>query len=466
MSRKTTWRRTCPDALVLRIRQAAEARLYILRNLGPTGYLLKEHESDAQFKVYLGDPHTCSCALYLKEHELCLHILWILTKKFRVPEDNPAVFQLGLVEREIDEIIHFRANANKKVVTKIVKDNGQKTLEQKKIDEDDVCPICQDDLFKTKEILTFCKYGCGNSVHVKCMKVWAEHQYKSTAEGTIKCPLCRSEFGTLQSIIQEYHRAKARQKRSQENLVHTGTQCRNCRIEPIKGKCYKCMTCAYFYLCHACFQTGVHSEHDFEFRLRILQRWRPAIRILTDNHSSPLNALGSRLHSNSEVRHDFSNIEMIGSAFTNSPPSAPSAKLKSIRGNLSKQSSVRHSSQPDLTNLNFQIHGRTFIASEDDRAVDSDPGFCTLPPIAPKTSAPNRAPRGRLFRTTSISSRQESNPLFVGSESPQASQKRTPTKARISARPTPISSAPRRSPLASFNVSDFVSVLPVESATK
>ena len=54
-----------------------------------------------------------------------------------------------------------------------------------------------------------CRYGCGNSVHVKCMKIWAEHQ-RSTGETIVKCPLCRVDFGSFQvslnySVCKDVH---------------------------------------------------------------------------------------------------------------------------------------------------------------------------------------------------------------------------------------------------------------------
>ena len=35
---------------------------------------------------------------------------------------------------------------------------SKQMLKQKHIDKDDVCPICQDDIYKTKKSLSFCKY--------------------------------------------------------------------------------------------------------------------------------------------------------------------------------------------------------------------------------------------------------------------------------------------------------------------
>ena len=47
-------------------------------------------------------------------------------------------------------------------------------------------------------VVVFVRYGCGNSVHIKCMKIWAEHQ-KSSGETIIKCPLCRVDFGPFEA---------------------------------------------------------------------------------------------------------------------------------------------------------------------------------------------------------------------------------------------------------------------------
>lgn len=44
------------------------------------------------------------------------------------------------------------------------------------------------------------RYGCGKSVHLKCVKLWAEHQ-KSQGERAIICPLCREKFSTFEVIM-------------------------------------------------------------------------------------------------------------------------------------------------------------------------------------------------------------------------------------------------------------------------
>ena len=53
MARRIPWRRFCPDTVTERIEHASQARIYLLRETGPTGFLLKEDGIDRKFKVCL-----------------------------------------------------------------------------------------------------------------------------------------------------------------------------------------------------------------------------------------------------------------------------------------------------------------------------------------------------------------------------------------------------------------------------
>ena len=119
----------------------------------------------------------------------------VLLKKFRIPRENPILFQLGMVEREINEVLQGFLRRQLPEADQSNASSGSKTT-QKEIHAEDVCPICQEELLRKSLPLTFCKFGCGKSVHVKCMKIWAEHQ-KSKGEKIIRCPLCRENFGSI-----------------------------------------------------------------------------------------------------------------------------------------------------------------------------------------------------------------------------------------------------------------------------
>eukprot|EP00112_Aurelia_sp_Birch-Aquarium-sp1_P000825 Seg1079.7 transcript_id=Seg1079.7/GoldUCD/mRNA.D3Y31 product="E3 ubiquitin-protein ligase ZSWIM2" protein_id=Seg1079.7/GoldUCD/D3Y31 len=189
------------------------------------------------------------------------------------------LFQKALVEREINEIIQG-VHVQRKVNVKGAEESnaGKNELPAKSIDEEDVCPICQEEFLECKEPLTHCRYGCGNNIHIKCMKVWAQHR-KSDGDSMIKCPLCRSDFGTFQEIIQEFHKLSSKPRRKIETAdVHIGATCQHCRLSPIQGKCYRCVVCLDFHLCQECFGKDIHVKHSFQFRKNTNQRWRPAPR--------------------------------------------------------------------------------------------------------------------------------------------------------------------------------------------
>lgn len=284
MARRIPWRRLCPDVVATRIEDASQARIYLLRETGPTGFLLKEDGLDRKFKVFLGDQHSCTCQTFMKEKELCLHILWVLLKKFRVPKENQIIFQLSLVEREINEVMRgsysrsSRAAKRRNSEKDMTASDSREKLKQKQIEEQDVCPICQDELLQKPEPITYCKYGCGNSVHIKCMKIWAEHQ-RSTGETIVKCPLCRVDFGSFQELMDEFHKSSRRKTRAERQDLHLGATCKRCRVCPIAGKCYRCVVCADYHLCHTCFATDTHMQHSFQFRQKPSERWRAATRI-------------------------------------------------------------------------------------------------------------------------------------------------------------------------------------------
>ena len=116
---------------------------------------------------------------------------------------HAVVYQLGLVEREVNELlqgVHKTASpASKEQEGKEGEGEGEGKAEAscRQILEEDVCPICQEELMGKPLPLTYCRFGCGKSIHIKCMKIWAEHQ-KATGETVIKCPLCREDFGPFE----------------------------------------------------------------------------------------------------------------------------------------------------------------------------------------------------------------------------------------------------------------------------
>ena len=57
MSRSVAWRRVVSDACSWHQDEALNATIYILREIGPTGFLLKEEGENKKFKVSLDEFH-------------------------------------------------------------------------------------------------------------------------------------------------------------------------------------------------------------------------------------------------------------------------------------------------------------------------------------------------------------------------------------------------------------------------
>ena len=104
--------------------------------------------------------------------------------------------------------------------------------------------------------LTFCRFSCGNNIHIKCVKILMDHQVKTMGLETIKCPLCRNDFGSISELkelfkeIPVYH--------STRKPIHFGYKCNECNTSPIEGKCHKCTQCSALFLCDPCFTKGAH----------------------------------------------------------------------------------------------------------------------------------------------------------------------------------------------------------------
>ncbi|CAF3251739.1 unnamed protein product [Rotaria socialis] len=330
MSRSMPYRLECPEKCLQTQDDALNSTFFILRQTGPTAFVIKE-DDERIFKVFLGDQHQCSCNAFQRDRELCKHLCWLLLKRFRVPRTNPMLWQKGLVEREINELLRGLAREDERNKTNHnnkkkndAGNDGEDDVEQRSIGENDVCPICQEEFLIKKLPITYCRHGCGNNVHVKCMKVWLDHQV-STGEKTVKCPLCRETFGTPEQLKQEFRTSGAQQ--AEKTSIHLSYSCNRCRACPITGKCYKCTTCHDYFLCQTCFNLNIHNEHQFDYREKSFQRWKLAIR----EHLTALpNALHQMLGNREITENDYDILLQLENAQTTAIMGIPENIVKSM----------------------------------------------------------------------------------------------------------------------------------------
>ncbi|MGH0117062.1 UNVERIFIED_CONTAM: hypothetical protein FKN15_028174 [Acipenser sinensis] len=254
MFRNTCWRRNVNDLVSWHQDQALNTTIFILREFGPTGFLLKEEGETKNFKRGKRDDK-CIVQVHPKYAKLDCDPGIVVAM-----EDDSSVchaphcshtiqdcFQLGLVEREINQLLWGLHRVQTPRPAANISESKQKTTEddgcvgQKMIDAEDVCPICQEELLKKKLPVSYCRYGCGNNVHISCMKIWADHQTKSEFDTMVKCPLCRENFASLKLLYEEVkNSAKLTTAAEKERPDrHLGIPCNSCRVFTINGKCFK-----------------------------------------------------------------------------------------------------------------------------------------------------------------------------------------------------------------------------------
>lgn len=166
--------------------------------LGPSKFRVKPTESRNRKESYIvsiGSQQQCSC----KEPELCSHILYIMMRYFGVPKDVDMLWQRYLTDHEIDQIldgrVRRRAEPPKKQQTYQTK-SGKAKVKRLPIGEEDVCPICYDDLQGCEKAkIAWCRRGCGGNFHRKCVKAWIDSRRCHGEEPT--CPMCREPLDML-----------------------------------------------------------------------------------------------------------------------------------------------------------------------------------------------------------------------------------------------------------------------------
>lgn len=90
---------------------ASEYKLYLVHETGPTSFVFKD-DNDNKFKVSIGSIITCSCGIVQNDH--CIHTLYVLLKKFKVPATNPIIWQASYLDSELEGLVQFKFAERKK----------------------------------------------------------------------------------------------------------------------------------------------------------------------------------------------------------------------------------------------------------------------------------------------------------------------------------------------------------------
>ncbi|KAH7825620.1 putative Zinc finger SWIM domain-containing protein 2 [Monocercomonoides exilis] len=264
MSRETPWVNKSDESTDALLQLASHSGLLVIQNVGPLSFVIRD-ANGRKNKVSLGGVNICSCQK--RRGDLCVHIAFVVTRVFRIPTTNPLAWQRGYIDRELtqllkgsvisqqQEMIHHRRSSSPASHSSSSSSSSNKerpVVEQRAIGPDSICAICQEEM-NIKQPLSYCRFGCGNSVHTRCLGFWAQHN--KSIGNTINCPFCRAEWGPIET---------AAPPRSTCPFVHSRSSCSECRMSPIVGPKLRCMICSDYNLCVECYRRGAHSRHSFQ----------------------------------------------------------------------------------------------------------------------------------------------------------------------------------------------------------
>lgn len=252
-----------------------DTTLFLVAKTGPTVFAIRD-DTDSTFRVTIGNPHACTCSISKNVGKPCIHIIFSLLKVLKVPRSHPLCFQSSLTDTELNQVLDGLAEKDKKVIKRqFLKradkvDNNDEVVETGKVarqvlceDEEETCPICQDEMNKD-QALTWCRSGCGNNIHAKCMLKFC--QYKISNKQSASCPLCREDWDM--NLLKQDCKGKSSSKNSCAPV-----RCSVCR-SVVRGIFTRCIECSNKSLkanglvvdfCEDCVRrpSAIHTNHHF-----------------------------------------------------------------------------------------------------------------------------------------------------------------------------------------------------------
>lgn len=145
------------------------------------------------YTVTIDECPKCTCPDFRQRKKRCKHIYFILIRVMKVPEENEDIKtftkeQVTTMFTNMQEIAKsvYINDELRQMYNIICQQNlaENKTVPMK---DEELCPICLDDI-NCGEPVDYCKYACGNPVHVGCFKMWIK------GKKDVTCVLCRSKW--------------------------------------------------------------------------------------------------------------------------------------------------------------------------------------------------------------------------------------------------------------------------------
>ena len=176
-------------------------KLFLLQQSGSNSFLVAGEEPEQKYKVNIG-PQTCSCG----KGPGCLHLLFIMLRVFKIPENDSRLTARELKEFEIDALFRsfeerkkLRVLRSRQVSQESLDSEASAAYKKSQAEEEDaLCPICQEEMDEGAERLKTCCH-CQNNLHQHCLARWME-----TPGEVVFCPLCRAPWSPLVKSYKPY----------------------------------------------------------------------------------------------------------------------------------------------------------------------------------------------------------------------------------------------------------------------
>jgi hypothetical protein len=138
--------------------------------LGPTRFRVRPLEGRGEFKVSIDPVRECTC----RESDVCVHILYIMIRVFRVPKEAEILWQRALTEHEVESLQSGsigRDPAARQRVKRTEVRRGPARPRRQPVGPEDVCPICFDSLDNPAKVCS-CRASWGSNFHRACVREW------------------------------------------------------------------------------------------------------------------------------------------------------------------------------------------------------------------------------------------------------------------------------------------------------
>eukprot|EP00483_Globobulimina_turgida_P001704 UN01706 len=128
------------------------------------------------YTVIIGTLHRCSCYDFANSSNLCKHIMFIIIKVLEVGMDSYIVYQYGLMPSELQSVFGkapktWECGMNTKMIEKYNKLKNKENNLSLSVERQSIygasCVLC-DKKFKKKDVITWCRGGCGSNIHLCC----------------------------------------------------------------------------------------------------------------------------------------------------------------------------------------------------------------------------------------------------------------------------------------------------------